>query len=78
MVIARKVKKDNSENFISKGGDVLPNIEKGKKETKNVLLSIPLNMIETIERLLKKRVGIKRHGWILEAIEAQIKKHSKE
>lgn len=67
------------ENLISKGASVK---EDNKPNVSNshtfVNLRIPRWMLDKITLDLKNRVGIKRAGWIMEAIHEKLKKIERE
>ena len=69
MTIKKKV-----ERIISKGGDVAS--DKEPKKYKSVLLRIPADFLNLINEEVKKRVGLNRNAWILEAMQEKRERQS--
>jgi hypothetical protein len=67
MVISKR-----AEEIIKKGAKVIE--DKPKKEWTIFNLRIPKNMIDKIEAVMERRVGISKTGWILEAIQEKLKR----
>jgi predicted HicB family RNase H-like nuclease len=59
--------------IISKGGSVFSD-KNAEEEWTTVSLRITKELIETIDKELKERIGISRNAWILEAIQQKIKR----
>jgi hypothetical protein len=70
MVVSRKIEK-----IINKGESV--NIDSKNKKKKNILLSIPIFLLEDIDNLLDDRPGMSRNALIVEAIQEKIKRSNK-
>jgi len=64
------------DKLISKGADIIENdeIKISKNLWTHLNLRIPTSMINEIEQVMKKRVGISRTGWILEAIQEKLQR----
>lgn len=69
MTIKKKV-----ERIISKGGDVAS--DKESKKYKSVLLRIPAEFLDLIDEEVKKRIGLTRNAWILEALQEKRERQS--
>lgn len=60
---------------IAKGGHVLAdNEEKKKADWINFCLRIKTKTLERIEKVVEEREGISKTGWILEAIQKELKR----
>lgn len=64
------------DKFISKGAHVMEDNKEvsSKKEWTNINLRIPVDMLKQIDDALNDRIGISRTGWILQAIQENLKK----
>lgn len=62
--------------LISKGANVIEDNKKesNQKKSTHINLRIPKDMLRKIDEVMKKRVGISRIGWILEAIQEKIER----
>ena len=84
MVVRKPVDKvelsDNDiEELILKGASVKEDKKKDNKRKSTFLnLRIPKDMLEQINEVMKKRVGISRIGWILESIHEKLEKENNE
>lgn len=76
MVLRKLEKKDSStlEEIIDRGGHVSADKIDDKKEWSHFTLRIRKDLSAEIEKVLEKRVGISKTGWILEAIQEKLKK----
>lgn len=79
MVVRKPLEKTNISNIdidalISKGAHVIEDNkrEDSKKKSTHINLRIPKDMLKHIDEVMKKRVGISRIGWILEAIQEKL------
>jgi predicted DNA binding CopG/RHH family protein len=61
------------EELISKGARVIADNELKKKAT-CINLRLPTSMLDEIDLVLSKKVGISRTGWILQAIHEKLMK----
>lgn len=58
------------ERFIDKGADVKGNKNKGFK---NILIRIPINVLEQLDELIETKPWINRTQWVVEAIHIKLK-----
>jgi hypothetical protein len=68
MAVKRKIDK-SVESFIEKGAEVKG--KKGKK-FKDILLALPIEMAQEIDRLVDEKGWGSRRAWILEAIHEKL------
>jgi hypothetical protein len=81
MVVRKPVEKidlsdDDIDELISKGASVKEDIKNNDNKKKSTFLNlrIPKDMLSQINEVMKKRVGISRIGWILEAIHEKLER----
>lgn len=76
MTIRPKIDKPKLDDIIDKGGHVYEDLINQRKEKKKVRVNVemPPSMVESINEVLKHRVGITRNGWILEAIQEKLQR----
>ena len=65
------------EALISKGARVIQDVS-NKKTSSQILLRIPTFLLNLVDEAMKDRVGISRNGWILEAIQENLKRAIRE
>ncbi len=76
-MVVRKLAREqlpSLEDIIDRGGEVVA--DKSKDESKEWLrfnMRLRKDMSDDIDKLLEKRVGISKTGWILEAIQSHLK-----
>lgn len=74
MAILKKIKaqtKDQLEKIICQGGHVAADNQK-PTGYKNILLSIPVEMLEEIDQKRKNNIKTPRNTWILNAIKEKL------
>lgn len=73
MAIRKKV--DKCEEIISKGGQVIEDIAINQKKT-SINLYISTDLLHEVDEIIRqrKKYGIKRNSWIIEAIQEKIQK----
>lgn len=54
--------------FVNKGGDVTE-----KEEWTMITVRLPTNLLKDIDQETKKRIGLSRNAWILEAFQEKLK-----
>lgn len=72
MTITRKIEKDEIEKMIAKGGSVSSDAIPNKKTQVNVVMK--KSFLELIDEKVKKREGLCRNAWILEALQEKLKR----
>lgn len=78
MTIKRKIEIQNHDlkkhsDMISRGAKVLEDSEE-THGWKTISLRIPNSLIEDVNKEVKKRYGLSRTGWILEAMQEKLKR----
>lgn len=68
--------KSNLEKIIEKGGSVSADKSVDKKEWRNILIRLRSDMIQELDNVLNKRIGLSRNAWILEAIQEKLRKEN--
>lgn len=80
MTVKKKIEKNTAfmdpMEYISQGSEVRAD-EKQKKDRKGLCIYIPTDFLNQIDRTLKKRIGISRNAWILEALQEKIERETK-
>ncbi len=79
MVVSRPLEKPVDQKMIDKLIDKGARVKEDNKtdeEKKHAYLNlrVPVSLLEELEEVLNKRVGISRTGWILEAIQEKIRR----
>lgn len=74
MAIKKKISR-SMENFIDKGSSVKITKEKGFK---NILIRIPVEILNELDRLLEKKTWLNRTQLIIEAIHEKLNCDAKE
>lgn len=75
MVITKKIEKPSKDNaterqkIILKGGAVVEDVKKKNREKRTILLRVPVELLERVDKLIESLYGIKRSGWILQAMQ---------
>jgi agmatine/peptidylarginine deiminase len=72
MVISRKSTEKQAEDFILKGGSISDETQ-DKVEWTTICIRLPKKMLKEIDSIVKRKVGIKRTGWILQTIQSEIR-----
>lgn len=79
MTVKKKIDKNDrfsdSLRYINAGGQVRADCE-SQGFWKMISLRVPLNYLKDIESILKKRLGLSRTAWILEAIQEKLERES--
>lgn len=77
MVITRNFNNKNIDEIINKGGSVAS--ERIKDESYRIVnLRIKSVDLELVDQYLKKRMGLSRNAWLLEAIQEKLKRERNE
>lgn len=80
MVITKKIEKPSKDTaterqkIILKGGAVAEDIKKKDGEKQTILLRVPVELLERVDKLVESLYGIKRTGWILQAMQEKWKR----
>lgn len=79
MTVKKKIEKntlsDDAMHYISQGSEVRADVEK-KKSRKGLCIYIPTDFLDKIDKTLKKRIGISRNAWILEALQEKMQRET--
>jgi len=67
------------DELLSKGAPVKEDIVLEKEESKwsNVNFRLPTEMLQTVDEVLRDRVGISRNGWLQEAVNEKLLRSGK-
>ena len=77
MPITKKIEEDEKEiekkhrEFINKGGSVASD-KKAKGDFTNVLIRVPVSILERVDRCVERKPWMNRTQWILEAIDKKL------
>lgn len=77
MVIKKKIEKNLEQQraaVIEKGGHVGADQIINENAKQSIVLRIPQPLLNDVDEKVKKRYGITRTGWILEAIQEKLEK----
>lgn len=74
--VEKLISEQDIDTLISRGAPVSEDKKKefDPKKSTHINLRIPKNMLNQVDEVMKKRVGISRIGWILEAIQEKLKR----
>lgn len=79
MTVKKKIEKNTPSGdplaYISQGSEVRADVE-SKKSRKGLCIYIPTDFLENIDKTLKKRIGISRNAWILEAMQEKMEREN--
>lgn len=62
------------EEIINRGGEVVADKARYKKEWVNFCLRVPAKLLIEIDNVIEERIGISKTVWILEAIQEKLRK----
>ncbi len=75
MTITKRINREKIEEVIARGGHVTCDNKKIDNEWKQVLIRVPLEMVQEIDLIIKqKRKGMTRNAWIVESIQDKLTK----
>lgn len=81
MTVKKKIEKNTASidplNYINQGSEVRSDVEQ-KSARKGLCIYIPKDFLSKIDKTLKKRIGISRNAWILEALQEKMERESNE
>lgn len=82
MVITKKIERDGKdleserEKIILKGGKVSADSEGKSKKRKPILIRVPEDWLEKIDKLVEGKCGMNRTTWILQAAEKELRREN--